>query len=470
MMVIAPFVSAQDVSIDQNSSNHMQIRSETKDITYLVVKNVASKSELDSYGVQKTDELKISSQIKKYNFVTVKSKLLKEQLKAGKGITISLGGKNYSAELSRVDFAENDAGIECYDGTLREIKDSEILFTISDTVLLGSITLGNETYIIDYVPQTESGKNIQSPLQFLYNANDVIYPEKPIGRGYITLPDELDAKLTFKTPAENSGKAFSSVSQTTSSNVIQTSVDTYQYVNLLVVTDDQFKALDSNWQSRLYNICNYLHMAYFKNDIKVVINPIVNGSRSSEFTNSSMKTTNPLELVRAVYPPSKMGYADIVLYVGGYHIDHCTNYPHNIAGGSYGFYYNKINMTQVAKYSWIMGVSESGQILSPSFLGLTSTHEIGHLFGATQENLNDTDPRFLSYIPSYARAYTIQTGPYAGKHTAVWSVTSANGTPICVPLYSSATEPLYGVPLGNAAYDNSRVIRENRDIIANYYV
>jgi hypothetical protein len=46
--------------------------------------------------------------------MTIDTKSLKERVKTGKGITISIEGIDYPAEFSPINFPENGAGIECY--------------------------------------------------------------------------------------------------------------------------------------------------------------------------------------------------------------------------------------------------------------------------------------------------------------------------------------------------------------------
>ena len=93
IMLSAPIVCAQNGSIAQNSSNHVMIHFDEKNVTQFVAQDITSKEQLIPYGIKNPEELKIPSSINKYDVITVDSKLLNEQLKSGKGITISLGEK-----------------------------------------------------------------------------------------------------------------------------------------------------------------------------------------------------------------------------------------------------------------------------------------------------------------------------------------------------------------------------------------
>ena len=185
IIVIRNFFQGGD---DTDSIHHIKIKSGTQNITNFVANNSGLKDELGSYGIHNSTEFPVSSEIKKYDIIKVDTKSLKEQLKSGKEITISLKGKEYPIKLSRAPSViavnpEDDAGIDSYHGSLKGI-DSNVMFSVSEKYISGSVSLGGETYYIDFVSIKKgselSDKLIESPLHIIYAEKDLDFPDTPI--------------------------------------------------------------------------------------------------------------------------------------------------------------------------------------------------------------------------------------------------------------------------------------------------
>ena len=451
LMIIAPILSAQDSLNDEKSSNHMKIFVGSNNVTPYVAKDTVLKTELNAYGIQKPEELQISSQIKKYDVVKVDSKL-NERLKSEKGIIISIGETDYLAELSRMNYENIDDGIDSYYGTIPAIKNSEILFVSSKKLLYGRITLGNETYRIRPVESRQRSETSQSPLHIIYNSNDVINTEFLIDNGPVQIGLE-------KIPVYST-VTLSDVSQIGSSDLQKTPLSETVWVNILVVTDQEFYELESGWTEAAQEIIDTANTKFGKSDINVRFTRIYDDSHRSHFSSNATKLTDPLGLTWYEYPPSALDSenADIALYLGG---NDYVNGDDPAQGASCGF--GAITGTEpyAARYAWAQMVPDNFWY-SGSDHGrtVTSIHEIGHIFGACHENQEG--------CPSYAKAHEVI--PPAILRTVMWSgfIEEGSLTDFSSNDQSYYYPPLGWFPLGNDDRDNSRNISETRDIVAKY--
>jgi hypothetical protein len=440
MIVSVLMVSAQNNTIEQNSSSHVKIYFETKNVTHIVAQDIAAKSELIPYGIKNSEELKIPSQVTKYDVVTFDSKLLNEQLKSGKRITISIGETNYLVELSRMNFEDIDDGIDSYYGILPGMKNSEILFTTSEKVLIGRITLENETYWIIPVEPRYRIEISPTPLHIVYNSKDVTNTEFTIDNGTV----EKNPGIPPVNPVED----LSAINQIRSSNLLQTPPSQTVTVDILVVTDTEFWN-NTAWMSVAQSIIAEANLRLSTSDIKVMLRPLYDDSRRSQFSSNPMKTTDPLGLLKIVYPPSDLDLyqSDIALYLGG------NNADGGDQGSSFGF---NLNNPDFCRYSWVQMVQDdifyTGTLHGQQ---VVSIHEIGHLFEARHNNDSGS--------PTYARAYT--WGWPLDKKTVMWYDYSETAS---LTNFSSNDQSFQGHLLGDNNHDNSRRISETRDIVANY--
>jgi hypothetical protein len=427
-MAMVPMVIAQNNTTDGDLTNHFRINFDTKNVTHFVAYNITSKTELNSYGIQKPEELTISSQVNKFDVVTFDHPSLNDQLKSGKGITISMGGKDYQTELSRMNFENISDGVDSYHGTFPGIKNSDILFTAGENVLIGRVTLENETIWIIPVEPLERAAMSESPLHIIYSSKDVSDTEFPIDSG------------TVKINGDNSLVTR----QVKSLNLQLTPPAQTVYVNILVVTDREFFERETDWVASAQNIIAEANWVLSTDDIRVQLEPIYDATRRNQFSDNPEKNQNPLLLLTQVYLPSDLNYysSDIALYLGGN--DKITD---NDQGGSYGFTQPPV----YCRYAWAqmvpddlfyMGTEHGRQVIS--------IHEIGHMFDAGHETRDVWEPQ-------YARAF------FNGlKMTVMWSGYTEY---LSLTHFSSNDQ---GIFMGDDNHDNSQRISKTRDIVANY--
>jgi hypothetical protein len=119
-------------------------------------------------------ELKIPSSIKKYELLTFDIPKMREKLANNETITVRINGVPYAMNLrDSTGKAEGlDPTIHSYRGSLKT-KNSEIVLTISDKVLLGWIMLNGINYHIGVSPTKENEKSIE----YVYSSTDVVSHE-----------------------------------------------------------------------------------------------------------------------------------------------------------------------------------------------------------------------------------------------------------------------------------------------------
>jgi len=431
------------------------IHFDEKNVTHFVAQDITSKEQLISYGINNSEELKIPSSINKYDVITVDSKLLNEQLKSGKGITISLGGKDYPAEISRMNFENIDDGIDSYHGTLPGIKNSDILFTTGEKVLIGRITLDDGIYWIIPVESGEKMEISEAPLHIIYNSRDVTSSKFRIDNGIVGKYPDI--------PPVNPEDNLPVKSQKTSLNLLQTPLSQTVTVNILVVTDSIYWNNDA-WHSEAESIIAEANLKLSVSDINVHLNPIYDDSRRGQLSSSPDKTIDPLAAFTNVYPPDLLDSygADIGLYLGGYDLTY-GEYS-GAQGLSLGF---NLNNPIYCRYSWAQMVPDNlGYWATLHGKQVISIHEIGHQFDAGHDD--------ATYSPSYARASTYGLPPQ-DKKSVLWhdfsetaSLTdfSSNEDWTWAILYFPPG--LAYIPLGDNNHDNARRISETRDIVSKY--
>ncbi|MCK9591152.1 MAG: hypothetical protein M0Q91_03960 [Methanoregula sp.] len=162
-------------------NNHLNIHVENKRVITFIAYDETSKANLSSFNIQKPEELWIPSSVNKFDVVTFNHSLLNAHLKSGKDITVSIGGKDYQAELSQMEFdnirsrIQNDDGIYSYHGILLGVN-SDFLFTVGKNTIHGRITLntpnGETFWIIPVEPRARTEIST-SPLHIIYSSRNV---------------------------------------------------------------------------------------------------------------------------------------------------------------------------------------------------------------------------------------------------------------------------------------------------------
>jgi len=160
-------------------NNHLNILVENKSVTTFIAYDEISKVNLSSFNIQKPEELQIPANINKFDVVTFNHTLLNAYLKSGEGITVSVGGKEYQMELSATKIKNitrlletNDDGIYSYRGTLNGVN-SGFLFTTGKNVILGYISINDETFWINPIEPRARTEISKSPLHIIYSSKNV---------------------------------------------------------------------------------------------------------------------------------------------------------------------------------------------------------------------------------------------------------------------------------------------------------
>jgi hypothetical protein len=117
-------------------------------------------------------ELKIHPSIKKYDLVTFDIPKLREKLAKNETITVRVDGVPY--EMVVQNGAEDASGVICdttgCSGTLKNEKNSEISFVLSEESILGRIKVNGTNYFFDTTSKTENGNVIQ----YVYSYKNVV--------------------------------------------------------------------------------------------------------------------------------------------------------------------------------------------------------------------------------------------------------------------------------------------------------
>ncbi len=117
-------------------------------------------------------ELQIHPSIKKYDLVTFDIPKMREKLAKNETITVRIDGAPY--EIVVKNGTEDAYGIICdttgCSGTLKNEKNSEISFVLSEECILGRIKINGTNYFFDTTPKTENGNVIQ----YVYSYKNVV--------------------------------------------------------------------------------------------------------------------------------------------------------------------------------------------------------------------------------------------------------------------------------------------------------
>lgn len=426
-------VSAQDVTgtLPADSSEPVLVIGDSMDV---LITGTTSVSDMRASGINAPEELNIPKGITRYDLVTFDHAALNKQIRGV--LPLQIHGKEYQAELHRMDFEQIDDGIDSYEGVIVGVGGSDVLLTTGENALVGSVTFGNETFWITPVESRARAKGEASPLHVIYSSRDIENPEKwsLIDYGTLTPPEGY-------TPIEVPENLESSMRE------LQ---DQYATVNLLVVTDNQFYQDQDNWKTVAQDIVAEANRQFDRDDIRVALCVMAyTDSKRVQLSNHSNITSNPVVAVQAIYPNTDLDLwaADIALYVGGYDADGSAQ------GATYGYYpYHH-------RHAWAQMVPDD--IL---YLGTThgrrcvSIHELGHLFDTGHQELDENRT-----IPSYRRAYQWYqpfSPPLNLKNTVTYSYFNE---------LMSTTEFSSDDYHGDADHDNARRIRETKWTVANYH-
>ncbi|MDI6867830.1 hypothetical protein [Methanoculleus sp.] len=221
-MVVVSAVSAQDAT-GTPAVGGGEPALVVGDSMNVLIAGATSVSDIRASGIPEPEELNIPKGITRYDLVTFEHAALNKQVRGV--LPLRVHGKEYQAELHRMDFEQIDDGIDSYEGVIVGVGGSDVLLTTGENALVGSVTFGNETFWITPVESRVRAEGEASPLHVIYSSRDIENPEKwsLIDYGTLTPPEGY-------TPTEVPENLESSMRE------LQ---DQYATVNLLVVTDNQ---------------------------------------------------------------------------------------------------------------------------------------------------------------------------------------------------------------------------------------
>ncbi|WP_220682220.1 M12 family metallo-peptidase [Methanofollis formosanus] len=363
-MVLAP-VSAERLDLEQNKSLENDLRFEFEGCTY-VIPCQESSSDLTADTIEHPEELLIPTNVQKYDLVTFDHTTLNKKVRSI--LPLRINGTTYDTTLARMNFEQIDDGIDSYEGTIQGMKNSNVLITISDDAIIGSVTLGDETFwIIPVEPHTRTEEK-KSPLHIIYSSKDVKDSEPVmIDEGPLPAPSGVLSSTAVREILDKQ--------KTTDRDQIAT-------VNILLATDNGFyNFAGTNWKVTAQDIIATANQHFGRDDIKVSLCVAkYDDSKRYDLSNDQRKTTYPLQMFKDHFPPTYLNdnSADIALYLGGY------DKNDGIQGLAWGFRAEHIDYR---RYAWAQMVKDDAFYTgSQHGRRCISIHELGHIFDANHEN------------------------------------------------------------------------------------
>ena len=336
-------------------------------------------------------------------------------------LPITLYGQSYTIPLTRMDFESIDDGIDSYLGHVPGIADSTVIITVDkDNLFYGSITLPGDTIEIYPVQNYNYTQITPAPLHIIYSENSI--------------PD-LTSGINLCGVEENS-LISSQIASQASPVRSTTDAGNWAIVGVLAVTDEEFRLIQSNWQSKAQQYIAAADYAFGRDDIRVSIGICAyDTSLSHVLSGDPRRYTNVLELLQEVYWDYFLNQrnADLVIYFGGNDV---TGYK--ITNGT----------SPSGRWAWAQMVPDLSGSPSSQNTGTeharkyATIHALGHTFGAT-----------------HAHSFTYTSIPY---HTVMHD--SYTGPQHNTLAFSSADSRYYG----DSNHDNAGNIVANKAAIENY--
>ena len=277
-----------------------------------------------------------------------------------------------------------------YRGRILGVTNGDAFFTVDDKVLLGRISIGNDSYFISQYGTQEDGKIVH----MVYNAKNEIIRKK--------LPSSNDILLGTDSPGilavPDKTLVGSSVSPMTTSSV-----------GLLAVYDTQFHNAYPSSTSEITSMMSTVGNAFSPSYVGVTFQ--INGFCWDSTLTSTNKDTLTNQLISSDSALRTSTSSDLVSLFTGRDLD--GNDIGNAGQYSYGVY-------DASAYS-VEQMTDSGTSYTATSYQrpILIAHELGHNFGA----MHQTDPGYSGYpyyVPSYARAYSWSDWGTT-RYTAMWS-------------------------------------------------
>jgi hypothetical protein len=421
LSILVTTVRADVNGSNPDASNKMSSTLEFKDCTFPIFLQETNDSWLKTEQTSPLDSRKIPSVLKQFDLVTFNQPILNEQLKSGSNLNIQIRGKDYRADISRMEFDHIDDGIDTYAGTLEGVKNSNVLLTVSEKVTIGSVSLNNETFYVEPVTSREQTEASASPVHIIYSSKDVKAQEIQIDDGPVKLP---------QSSWTNNQKVGSSPQGVSPGQFVT--------VKILVATDREFFDSSADWVAVAQDIIAVANQQFGRDDIKVIIDPIYDSSRKYQLSEHPAIISNPIVSFMEIYSEAALvaHSADLGLYLGGY------NAVGDTQGLGYGF---------GGKYAWSQMVLDDPFFYWGTLHGrrCVSIHELGHLFGAKHDSTG-----------GFTQAYEWwDLNQLVYRQTVMWHYFFELSSS-----YEFSSDDYHG----DILHDNARRIRETRNTVAHY--
>ena len=381
---------------------------------------VLSSSKTADLLAEEYGKLNIPSTIERYDIVQFNEVPMRTDQKNSLKVTIY--GKEYSMDLERMNFENIDDGIDSYSGSVEGLDDSVAIFTFNKNILYGTIQLQDEIIFIEPVQNREYAMKTAMPLHIIYSSKDMEQVD-------ISMIDKYEEKVP------------DFIIQTTSnSEDVTKSTKSWESVYVLVVTDNEFYALESDWVSAAQGYMAQAAYQYQRPDIEVFLNVAAyDASNKTTFSSDGRKTTDPFNLLREICPESYLNSksADIAIYLGG----------NDKEGPEQGLAY------QPGRYAWSQMVDDADTIdlYDGSYHARVwcIIHEIGHNFNAGHQDNGGYNQAYQWWESVVVPKYTVMWSSYFGSSFSTWK-------------YSSLQYD------GDSTHDNARALRIQKSTTAGY--
>jgi len=381
----------------------------------------------------------IPSTLSEYALVTVDSKAFMRDADTKKQVEFSLKGKDYRLNLwqipspisknatlivgdSKSGHMEKLPRIITYQGVVIDGENGDALFTVSDNVLLGKITIENTSYIIDQLGpgMRDDGKVVH----VIYDSGKFVADP--------TLKPAHD-KYIFENPI--SGEKYSSgfIHQDNTRSPLTTT-----YVDLFAAYDPLYRVSYSNPTQEIADMISQANTAFSPCGVSISI------AAYREVTDlNPMQSEDLLRDFRTKYSAVRDSTSsDLAFLFTGKNLPDANGISFVYSGS--------------ATSGWALGqmVNKPGSNYSGSFgqRNILIAHEMGHNFGALHDGMSVTQP--LSARPYHWTELFI-----FDRYTALWDPWQGDNMRL---EFSSPTGH------GDSTHNNVAVITTNKGTVAGY--
>ncbi|MDO9326882.1 MAG: M12 family metallo-peptidase [Methanoregula sp.] len=431
-MAMVPMVSAEERFVSKG---------EILDMEYLTDNPISEMREtLDSQATSgRLDTLS------EYALVTVDPKAFMDNADKKKQVAFTIKGTKYVLNLESIPspidkntniYTEGPNGelktdvplMKTYKGSVKGIKKSDALFTVSNDVILGYIMIDETTYVLD---QMGPGlRNDGKTVHVIYNnAKKIVNPEAKV--------EDLDVHLTAE-PAMTDARDSIDLKKV----AVAASTTSTTTIDLLVVVDSQFRQNFSDPIAEINNRISAANSAFSPAEASFYVRSI---RQDSSLTNTG--TEGLLGDFRSAYSQKKVNdICDVALLLTG------KSLSGSLAGSYIYNGYTNAAWTVVQ----MVPRSSQGYSATPYQRSILITHELGHTVGALHIMPDGSQPsplwaRPTSWADGSTTKYTVMSEYFRGDAQQLQFSTSS------------------WWPLGyhgDANHDNRKAIIEDKTTVA----